>query len=214
MNTQRIVITTAIASMLVACANLKVELPDPPGEQKNQWATQGWTNADRHWYHHAEQGTNTFGLPVEWFKALEQPDLSAAKPGLFSDQEYLARFGFIKSPRSVVREELSTNELARYGYTAPAQKSTYSGYSANAENLPVGFGVGGDWLDSERKPLPIPGTIRNARSGEAPRLRATRSWSMSKVRKAEPTTSMTTGIANMLCASTRPASVLTSLSCT
>ena len=160
MNLQRIIIAAATTTMLVACAQLKVELPDSSGDKQNRWATQGWTNADRHWYHHAAQGTNTFGMPVEWFKALEQPTLTLSKVGLFSDQDYLARFGFIKSPASAEHAD-----AVKYGYTSPAERSKYSGISANAENLPVGFAVGDEWYDPAGKnKMPIPGSNRNAHS--------------------------------------------------
>ena len=54
-------------------------------------------------------------------------------------------------------------------------------------------------------------TVRKARARDAPRLRATISWFMSKLFSAEPTTSITSGSVSMLCASTMPASEFTSL---
>src|SRR3954463_9390129 len=52
-------------------------------------------------YYHADQGTRTFGIPFEWFVALEQPTIpwllfNAADP--FRDQAYLDRYGFIPDP--------------------------------------------------------------------------------------------------------------------
>ena len=123
MNSQRLITAIAMLPLLSACSLLNVELPSGPGEKKIQWANQGWTNADRHWFHHAEQGTNTFGMPAEWFKALEQPTLSLSTVGLFSDQDYLARFGFIKSPIAVDRDGSARNDAANYGYTTAAVQS-------------------------------------------------------------------------------------------
>ncbi len=59
------------------------------------WLDQQWTPQQRDWFHHADQGTQTFGIPYEWFIALEQPALSLSSPGLFSDTAYLDRYGFI-----------------------------------------------------------------------------------------------------------------------
>ncbi|HYE28083.1 MAG TPA: di-heme-cytochrome C peroxidase [Allosphingosinicella sp.] len=59
------------------------------------WLEQGWSPADRAWYHHAGQGTSTFPVQFSWFLALEQPD---NPNGLMRDPAYLDRFGFISSP--------------------------------------------------------------------------------------------------------------------
>jgi processive rubber oxygenase RoxA-like protein len=64
-------------------------------EEKPVWLNQQWTPQQRDWFHHADQGTQTFGIPYEWFIALEQPALSLSSPGLFSDTAYLDRYGFI-----------------------------------------------------------------------------------------------------------------------
>ena len=165
MNSQRLITAIAMLPLLSACSLLNVELPNGPGEKKIQWANQGWANADRHWFHHAEQGTNTFGMPAEWFKALEQPTLSLSTVGLFSDQDYLARFGFIKSPISVDRDGSARNDATNYGYTTAAVQSKFSGTIWNSENLPVGFAVGGPWYDPvNNRFLPVPGTDRKTRS--------------------------------------------------
>lgn len=76
--------------------NLAVELPKYPAIEKVVWLDQNWSPAQREWFHFADQGTLTFGIPYEWFLALEQPTLSlTALPGLLSDPAYLDRFGFI-----------------------------------------------------------------------------------------------------------------------
>ena len=75
--------------------NFTVKTPNYPSIEKTVWLDQDWTEAQRNWFHHADQGTQTFGIPFEWFLALEQPALSLSTPGLLSAPEYLDRFGFI-----------------------------------------------------------------------------------------------------------------------
>ena len=59
---------------------LTVSLPEYSPIQKSVWLDQNWSAKDRDWYHHANQGTLTFGIPYEWFVALEQPALSVSRP--------------------------------------------------------------------------------------------------------------------------------------
>jgi len=59
------------------------------------WLDQNWSEEQREWFHHADQGTLTFGVPYEWFIALEQPPVSSSPKGLLSDPQYLDRYGFI-----------------------------------------------------------------------------------------------------------------------
>jgi hypothetical protein len=75
--------------------NLTVTIPQYPAMRDAVWLDQQWTPRQRDWFHHADQGTQTFGIPYEWFIALEQPALSLSSPGLFSDTAYLDRYGFI-----------------------------------------------------------------------------------------------------------------------
>jgi hypothetical protein len=77
--------------------NFTVQLPTYPPAKNVVWLDQHWTAAQRDWFHHADQGTQTFGIPYEWFVALEQPALSFGTPGLLSDSSYLDRYGFIPS---------------------------------------------------------------------------------------------------------------------
>jgi hypothetical protein len=75
---------------------LTVSLPDYPPIMKAVWLDQNWSDKDREWYHHTNQGTQTFNIPYEWFVALEQPRLSlVGDVGRLSDPAYLDRFGFI-----------------------------------------------------------------------------------------------------------------------
>jgi hypothetical protein len=96
-----------------------VELPNFPPIGNIVWLDQNWTPEQRDWFHHADQGTETFGIPYEWFIALEQPPLSRTASGLLSDPTYLDRYGFIP-------------DFARSGHT----------------ELPIGFVHGGPMRDA------------------------------------------------------------------
>ena len=55
---------------------------------------QHWSPQAAQWFHHASQGTMI--MPLDWFTALEQPDVRLAScPGVISDPQYLRRFGFL-----------------------------------------------------------------------------------------------------------------------
>jgi hypothetical protein len=116
--------------------NLTVTIPQYAAmEEKPVWLEQQWTPQQRDWFHHADQGTQTFGIPYEWFIALEQPALSLASPGLFSDTAYLDRYGFI-----------------------PAYAD------AGNSDLPVGFAHGGRVEDASGEPLRNPQTNKDMTS--------------------------------------------------
>jgi hypothetical protein len=83
-----------------------VDVPKYPAVEKTVWLEQNWTQEQRDWFHHANQGTETFDVPYEWFVALEQPALSFTGPGLLSDPEYLDRFGFIPDNTNPGKPEL------------------------------------------------------------------------------------------------------------
>jgi hypothetical protein len=122
-------------------------LPDRAPTKEAHWLDQNWSTQDRHWFHHASQGTATFPVPYAWFLALEQPGIHLfTRPGLLADSSYLERFGFLPSPKSVDVDETS---LSRFGYapspdarTEPAPTSV-AGLQAmpveNFDGLPVGF---------------------------------------------------------------------------
>ena len=77
---------------------LHIELPQYQPVTKLVWLDQNWTREQRNWYYHADQGTLTFGIPHEWFVALEQPTFSPlifSEVGRLADPAYLDRFGFI-----------------------------------------------------------------------------------------------------------------------
>jgi hypothetical protein len=122
-------------------------LPDRATLNAAYWLEQNWSTEDRHWFHHASQGTATFPVPYAWFVALEQPGIHLfTEPGLLADSTYLERFGFLPSPKSV-RADAET--LRRFGYsntpgvkTEPAPESVSGLRPTPVENfdgLPVGF---------------------------------------------------------------------------
>jgi hypothetical protein len=124
---------------------LPPSLPDRAPAKSAAWLDQNWTTEDRHWFHHASQGTATFQVPYDWFVALEQPGLHLfTKPGLLSDSAYLERFGFLPSPKSVHTDATS---LRRFGYpassNAPPAPEQIGGLRPtqveNFDGLPVGF---------------------------------------------------------------------------
>jgi len=120
-------------------------LPVLAPTKKAHWLDQNWTTEDRHWFHHASQGTATFPVPYSWFVALEQPGiLLFTEPGLMKDSDYLERFGFLPSPKTIHADEAT---LSRFGYPVsydapPIQPSDAGLEPTPAENfdgLPVGF---------------------------------------------------------------------------
>jgi len=109
--------------------NFTVELPKYQPIDNAVWLPQNWNPEQRDWFHHADQGTQTFGIPYEWFIALEQPPLSSTASGLLSDPLYLDRFGFIPDD------------------THPGKPE-----------LPIGFAHGGQVIDASGAPLRNPQT--------------------------------------------------------
>ena len=123
-------------------------LAEPPPIKEAHWLDQNWSIEDRHWFHHASQGTMTFPVPYDWFVALEQPGIHLiTRPGLFKDGAYLERFGFLPSPKTIHTDKAT---LQRYGYYASDAKTepapaTVTGLKLkptpveNFDGLPVGF---------------------------------------------------------------------------
>ena len=123
-------------------------LPGPrPSTKAAYWLDQNWSTEDRHWFHHASQGTATFPVPYAWFLALEQPGIHlVSRPGLLSDSNYLERIGFLPSPKSI---HADAPALRRFGYapspdarTEPAPDDVFGLRPTVVENfdgLPVGF---------------------------------------------------------------------------
>jgi len=93
MKLSRLLWGAGIAAALTACDIAAPPMPVYPQPTARIWLNQGWTPDVRTQYHHADQGTLTFGIPYEWFAALEQPNAGASSR--FADPAYLDRFGFI-----------------------------------------------------------------------------------------------------------------------
>ena len=121
-------------------------LPEPAPIKAAYWLDQNWSTEDRHWFHHASQGTATFPVPYDWFIALEQPGIHLfTRPGLLKDTNYLERFGFLPSPKTIHADDAT---LHRFGYYASDAKSEPPPASVaglkptpaeNFDGLPVGF---------------------------------------------------------------------------
>ena len=90
-----VVIILLVAGAKYYSVNFTVQLPVYAPVANVVWLDQHWTRQQSDWFHHTDQGTQTFGIPYEWFIALEQPALSLSAPGLLSDPQYLDRYGFI-----------------------------------------------------------------------------------------------------------------------
>ena len=122
-------------------------LPERAPAREAYWLDQNWSTQDRHWFHHASQGTATFPVPYSWFLALEQPGIRLfTKPGMLADSSYLERYGFLPSPKSI---DTDTASLRRFGYSAAADAKTELAPASvaglqptpveNFDGLPVGF---------------------------------------------------------------------------
>ena len=115
-----------------------VELPQYPQAANTVWLDQNWTAKQRDWFHHADQGTQTFGIPYEWFIALEQPQLSFTAPRLLSDPFYLDRFGFIPSDANSGKPELPVG-FAYGGPISEANGAPWRNPQTNANLTSVGL---------------------------------------------------------------------------
>jgi len=124
-----IVVILLVVGIKLWYDNFTVEPPEYPPVGNVVWLDQNWTAAQRDWFHHADQGTQTFGIPYEWFMALEQPPISSTGSGLLSDQTYLDRYGFIPD-------------------TAHPETS----------KMPIGFAQGGPMRDATGAPWKNPQT--------------------------------------------------------
>ncbi|OKO77421.1 cytochrome C [Bradyrhizobium sp. NAS80.1] len=118
-------------------------LPKLPETTAAFWLEQNWSLKDRHWFHHASQGTATFPVPYSWFIALEQPRLHLiTQPGMLKDSAYLERFGFIPSPQSI---QTDASTLRNFGYANAYETTQVADWSTrwtpveNVDGLPVGF---------------------------------------------------------------------------
>jgi len=138
-----VAVLAVIALILVAVGaklynKLTVQLPTYTPVESSVWLDQNWTAEQRHWFHHADQGTQTFGIPYEWFMALEQPGLSLRAPGLLSDPVYLDRFGFIPSGTGSGALELPIG-FARGGLMHDGKGGAWKNPRTNVDMTAVGL---------------------------------------------------------------------------
>jgi hypothetical protein len=120
-------LSIACASLVFA-ASCSRDLPDYPPTENTVWLEQGWTEEQRQWFHHANQGTWTFFIPFEWFMALEQPGVKLfGEPGLISDTDYLLRLGFIPGEAGAHNNAgLPVGFAVDYGVTDPLTGRTFN----------------------------------------------------------------------------------------
>ena len=119
----------------VFVASCMPSLPENTKLDRAAWLEQNWSDQERHWFHHATQGTSTLPVPYDWFMALEQPRIwLTGEPPLLRDQAFLQRFGFIPSTADADTSEVGTTR--KYGSPAVYDEAYFPG---NADALPVGF---------------------------------------------------------------------------
>jgi mono/diheme cytochrome c family protein len=114
---------------------IHIKVAEYPQPKKTVWLDQNVSKNRLSWFYHADQGTRTFGIPYEWFMALEQPVIQwvpFASVGLLSDPAYLDRYGFI--PDTIAKDK-------------PAA-------------LPIGFAQGTAMLDPTGQPWRNPSTMQ------------------------------------------------------
>ena len=76
--------------------NLHVKIAEYPQPKKTVWLDQNVSREKLSWFYHADQGTRTFGIPYEWFIALEQPTIPWL---IFTSVDPLQRPGLPRSLR-------------------------------------------------------------------------------------------------------------------
>lgn len=140
----------ALATLVwaIALSGCAPSLPENTPVTEARWLDQNWNDHERHWFHHANQGTATLPVPYDWFLALEQPEIwFFGEPRLLSDIDYLRRFGFIPSPVGIG----AGGYAADYGYGKGTGRQYGSegeydrdSYDGNPDSLPVGFVKNGE----------------------------------------------------------------------
>src|SRR5713226_119024 len=66
---------------------LHVKIAEYPQPKKTVWLDQNVSKDRLSWFYHTDQGTRTFGIPYEWFMALEQPTVP---PLIFTSVDLLS----------------------------------------------------------------------------------------------------------------------------
>jgi len=126
-----------IVAFVVVDEKITIVLPEYSQAQDVSWIPQNWTPAQRDWFYRADQGTQTFSIPYEWFIALEQPSLSLGSSGLLSDSTYLDSFGFIALPTHG-NSELPIG-FAHAGRALHSDGSIWLNPQTNAQMTSLGF---------------------------------------------------------------------------
>lgn len=97
--------TSLLALSLLFCG-CEGKLPEYHAPKEVHWLNQNWTPEVWDGFYHTPQGTEI--IPYDWFIALEQPQLSINpfyKIPLFSEANYLGRFGFLPSDKSALNPD-------------------------------------------------------------------------------------------------------------
>jgi mono/diheme cytochrome c family protein len=144
-----------VIPILLACGivdGCAPSLPPAPPVKQVRWLDQNWNPNERHWFHHASQGTSTFPVPYKWFVSLEQPKIWLwGDAPMLVDEEYLRQFGFIPSPRTVEGQANQGNDAGAGYQAAYGQKPE----DANPDALPVGFAITKGYTDpTTGQPVP------------------------------------------------------------
>jgi mono/diheme cytochrome c family protein len=130
MRSSRLMLGVSVAAALAACDIAGPTLPVYEQPSTRVWLNQGWTPEVRDRYHQADQGTLTFGIPYEWFAALEQPGNSDQGARL-ADPTYLDKFGFIPGknglPVGFARSAQYYDPTKGATWNNPATQKPYAG---------------------------------------------------------------------------------------
>lgn len=133
-------VLSALAFALGGCALPPAQLPEDDG-RRLMALDQSWTADERALFYHESQGSVL--MPYPWLMALEQPEIKFfGKVGLFLDDDYIGRFGFLPGRPIPGREDLPKD-------CTPSADPNSVDYDCG---LPVGFSR--TLLDAEDLALP------------------------------------------------------------
>lgn len=152
MKAGRIALVAAVALVGLGCVVLP-EAQSGDGDRQLIALDQGWTGAERALFYHESQGTVM--VPYDWFMALEQPEIKfIGRAGLFTDADYLARYGFLRS------RPVPTHRNDTSGFRTPAADCTPSDDPESIDyncGLPVGVARSAITLPDGDEPLDVVG---------------------------------------------------------
>ena len=133
-------VLAALGFALGGCALPPAQLPEDNGRQLTA-LDQSWTPDERMLYYHDSQGSVL--MPYPWLMALEQPEIKfVGEVGLFLDDDYVGKFGFLPGRPVPGRPELPKD-------CTPSADPNDVDYTCG---LPVGFSR--TLLDVEALSLP------------------------------------------------------------